>query len=191
MTQRPSITILSGTPGTGKTTVAEMLGALWQTEGGNALHLKSDVFFSFPLAVIPPEKPEARAQNETVSRAVASTALAFATGGYDVILDGVIGPGTLRHYLNIFRELMDPEKPGSLAYVVLRASLEETQTRAATRGDADKFSQSGVRVMHQQFADLKMFESHVLETDGMTAQQTTTKIAAALNSQGFRLSMTG
>lgn len=189
MADRPSITIVSGTPGTGKTTISNRLAELWQAEGLRAAHLDSDAFFSFPTNLIPPETPEAREQNEVVSRAIASAALEFSKGGYSVILDGVVGPWMLPQYLKCFQDLVQPGTPGSLAYVVLRAPLDETLTRAATRPDAEKFSLDGVRVMHRQFADLKVFEPHVFETGGITPEQTATNIAAALTSGAYRISM--
>lgn len=185
MKGHPSITILSGTPGTGKTTIARQLGQLWFDEGANPLHLLTDTFYSFPLTVIPPEKPEAKEQNEIMARAMAASALAFAQGGYRVILDGVIGPWMLPVYLRSFRKMQ-----GSLAYVVLRSSLEDTLQRAATRADAEKFSTDSVRQMHSQFEDLKMFEPHVFETDGKSPDQTARLMAAALSRGEFRISLT-
>lgn len=189
MTIRPSITIVSGTPGTGKTTISNRLADQWQTEGLKVAHLDCDTFFSFPTKLIPPETPEAQEQNEVVSRAIALAALEFSKGGYCVILDGVIGPWMLPYYLKCLQDLAQSDSPGSLAYVVLRASLEETLSRAATRRDADKFSPDDVRLMHRQFADLKIFEPHVIETGGKTPKQSTTDIATALASGAFRISM--
>lgn len=189
MTDHPSITIISGTPGTGKTTISRRLANLWQASGAKAAHLDSDAFFSFPVTVIPPETPQAQAQNEVVSRAVATAALEFALGGYDVVLDGVVGPWMLPHYLKCFQDLVSPDTPGSVAYVILRAPLEETLTRAATRAGADKFPQEGVRLIHSQFADLKVFEPHVIETAQKTVEQTTIEIAAKLKAGSYRISV--
>lgn len=189
MTDHPSITIVSGTPGTGKTTVSRRLAELWQASGAKAAHLDTDTFFSFPVTVTPPETPQAHGQNEVASRAVAAAALEFALGGYNVILDGVVGPWMLPHYLKCFGELVKPDTPGPVAYVILRAPLEETLARATTRTDADKFPQDGVRLIHSQFADLKVFEPHVIETAQKTAEQTTMEIAADLTAGRYRISV--
>lgn len=186
MVMPPSITIISGTPGTGKTTVSSALGEIWSREGADPLHLVSDTFFSFPVTVISPEKPEAHKQNVTVSKAVTAAARSFAEGGYHVILDGVIGLRMLPHYLAGLQGFDMP-----IAYVVLRASLDETLRRARRRQDADKFNEEGVSYMHRQFADLKVFEPHVMETEGRTVQQSVTDVAAALAAGRYRISMSG
>ena len=69
-----AIAILSGCPGTGKTTLAVRLAEA--SERG--VHLDTDRFYDFVLQPVSPILPESRAQNETVLAAAARAAAAFA-----------------------------------------------------------------------------------------------------------------
>ena len=82
------IVIVTGSPGTGKTTVAAALAKA----RARGLHLPADVFFTFPAHAIPPYQPEARDQNRDIMIALARTAATFAGRGYDVFMDGIFGP---------------------------------------------------------------------------------------------------
>lgn len=153
-----SIVILTGSPGTGKTTLARVL-AQARPRG---LHLPSDVFYTFPAHPISPYRPEAREQVTDIVVALTRTALAFAQRGYDVVLDGIFGPWFLDLMLTELRPTGIP-----VHYVVLQVSLET----ALRRVDAREGSQRAhmVRTMHPQFADLGRYAAHVLNSEEGTA----------------------
>jgi AAA domain-containing protein len=138
-----SITIVTGCPGTGKTTLAARLAAA--SERG--VHLSGDGFYAFVTRPVSPILPESRAQNTTVTAAVARAAGAFAAGGYDVAVDAVIGPWLLPTFLGEVEAARVP-----IHYVVLRAGLSDTLVRS--RGRSDPGEERIVRHMHAAFEDL-------------------------------------
>ena len=68
--------------------------------------------------------PESNEQNLVVIEAFLEAAKRYARGGYDVIVDGIVGPWFLEPWRALVRE--DYE----VHYIVLRASKEETMKRA-------------------------------------------------------------
>lgn len=83
------VLILTGPPGTGKSTTARLLAERHE----RAVHLESDHFFHFIRAgYVEPWTPESREQNEVVMRIVAAAAAAYAAAGYLTIVDGIVLP---------------------------------------------------------------------------------------------------
>jgi cytidylate kinase len=84
------VIILTGPPAAGKTTVAELVAG---DAARPTLHLVTDVFYrSIRTGFVLPFLPEAERQNEVVMGAIVATVSTFARGGYDVVVDGIIGP---------------------------------------------------------------------------------------------------
>lgn len=146
-----SITIVSGAPGTGKTTLARALAAA----DPQGLHLASDCFYTFPAHPIDPTRPESHAQNTTIVRALGRAAAAFAEGGYGIFLDGIVGPW----FLPTLVAELPSEAP--LEYVVLRAPLAETLERVRRRDGAG--ASARVAHMHRAFADLGDYAQHAVD----------------------------
>lgn len=159
-----SILIVSGSPGTGKTTVAAALA----DAAPRGLHLASDVFYGFPARPLDPTTSASHAQNQTIMKALARSAGAFAEGGYDVVVDGVIGPWFLPL---LVREL----EPWTLEYVVLRALLDDAVGRVRDRDGPG--ASARVRHMHRAFADLGGLEPHAIHTSGVSPEDVMARLA--------------
>jgi len=148
----PSLAIVTGSPASGKTTLCRALAAA----SPDGLHLTTDRFYEFPAHPRDPTRPEAREQNAAVVAAFCRAAAAFAESGYEVYVDGIVGPWMLPVAA---REL------GGLPvdYAVLRIDLDEAVRRAAARDGPE--SERAVRHMHRAFGDLGAYERHAIDAD--------------------------
>lgn len=170
------IAIISGSPGSGKTTTAETLARL---PGVPKVHIHSDDFWgNIKHGLIPPWLPESDEQNRMVMQISADICGRYASHGYFVALDGVVRPW----WLPAFEALGLP-----LHYVVLRPPLDEAVARCLARGGDSLTDPAVVTDLHGQFADLGIHGKHVLATAGLDREQTLAAVIAALESGAYRL----
>lgn len=162
--------VITGAPGTGKTTVSKMIAK--ESSMAKSVHMHTDDFYHYlSKGAIPPHLPESNEQNLIVIEAFLEAAKRYVRGGYDVIVDGIIGPWFLKPWLNIVKEGYE------IHYVVLRAGKEETMKRAICRSKLDRETNIElVKIMWEQFCDLGEYEKNVIDTTNDTVCNTVIKI---------------
>ncbi len=160
------IIIITGSPGTGKTTTASIVAG--ESELEKSVHIHTDDFYHYlSKGAVPPHLPESNEQNQVVIEAFLEAAKRYAQGGYDVIADGIIGTWFLSPWLNAAREGYE------IHYIVLRADKEVTMKRAVGRSKADSETNAAlVEAMWGQFCDLGEYESNVVDTTVLTVEDT-------------------
>ena len=164
------IIIITGSPGTGKSTISSILAK--ESNMSKSVNMQTDDFYHYlSKGAIPPYLPESNEQNLIVIEAFLESAKRYARGGYDVIVDGIVGPWFLEPWKALAQE--DYE----VHYIVLRASKKETMKRAVERSKLDrKTNIEVVETMWEQFSGLGVYESNVIDTTTFTIKDTVSAI---------------
>ncbi|WP_331737155.1 AAA family ATPase (plasmid) [Streptomyces sp. NBC_00984] len=166
------VIVVTGPPGAGKSTVAALLA----DRLAPSVHLHSDDFWRYiKQGWIPPYLPEAHRQNQVVLQVLVSAAFGYAGGGYHVVYDGVVGPW----FIDPFRAAAK-ERAVPLSYVILRPNQHTTLERATGRTGDALTDPEPIRSMHDQFSDLGVYETNVLDSSNLTAMATTDSILERL-----------
>jgi len=177
-----SVIILTGPPGAGKSTVADVLARQSETP---AVHLHTDDFYDryIKSGYVLPWLPESQKQNEVVTGVIAGAACGYAEGGYRTIIDGIVGPWFLAPY-----RAAAAAKNVPLHYVVLRpSSAEITFARVQARGTHGLKAEGPVRDLYRQFSDLGALETHVFDCGDRGAEETAGALQARLAANEFLL----
>jgi predicted kinase len=168
------VLIVSGAPGAGKSSVARRLAA--SSPRDQAVHLHTDDFYaSIAKGFIEPWRAEAHAQNTAVMAALVASSARYAEGGFEVVVDGIVGPWFLEPWLALARTGVD------VNYVVLRPNEATNIARGTARTAPGAMTDASViSQMWQQFANLGAFEPHALDTTALTLDETVARVRAAV-----------
>jgi ribosomal protein S18 acetylase RimI-like enzyme/predicted kinase len=150
------VLIVTGPPGTGKTTVAEILA----DRSPRSVHLESDAFFRFIRGgYVEPWKSESREQNQVVMRIVAAVAGGYAAAGYFTVLEGIAIPGW---FLEPLRDALR-EAGHEVACAVLRAPLQTCVARVEAREGLAQVDAAAIEGIWRQFGELGELEPNALD----------------------------
>jgi hypothetical protein len=159
--------------------VARLLAETYE----RSVHLHADDFFHHVVGgYVEPWLPEARAQNEAVMRAVFASFVSFWHDGYDVVLDGVVGPWFVPALLAAVPSEM------SVDYVILLPELRVLHARVASREGHGFRDQAATEHMHGDFArERSAWQRHVLDTSETTPDEVLAQVRDRLDEGALRL----
>ena len=177
------IVLLSGAPGTGKSTAAALLARDSQLEA--SLTLRTDSFYeALGKGAVPPHLPGSETQNQVVIEAFLAAAECFCPGRLrPLIVDGVVGPCYLEPWLAAAR------KGTEIHYFVLRARPGRPPWPgpwAAPSWD-EATNRQLVEAMWEQFARLGPWEPYALDTTRLSPQETAALLQEKLRQGLHRL----
>lgn len=170
------IMILTGPPGSGKTTVATGLAA---RAGEPKVHLHADDFWRFIRnGAIAPYLPEAHHQNGIVMGALAAAADGYAAGGYFVIVDGIVGPWFLDPFLALTRPVH---------YIILAPPLQQAVDRCVARGGEELSDPAVIEALYDRLLEPSPYDGHRLTCGDDTPEALAMRIVAARDSGAYLL----
>ncbi len=156
------VTIVSGPPGTGKTTLCLELCTRFE----RSVHIHQDLFFgAIRSGYILPWLAESHSQNQVCLLAAARATVPYVEAGYEVMVDGVIGSLAL----DIYRAELAPV--AQLHFIVLLPSAEETLGRGRSRAEDHGVPEYVYGQSHAQFA-ADGYEQHRLDSTNLSVKET-------------------
>lgn len=154
MIEVADLIVVTGPPGAGKSTVAEVLSGLFDPSA----RVAGDQFFAFiDRGYIAPWTAGAHQQNEIVIEAAAAAAGRLVTGGYTVVFDGVIGPW----FVETFGAAAGLD---TLHYAILLPPEQLCLERVRDRAGHGFRDLAAARHMYAEFARTQIDRRHVVYT---------------------------
>jgi predicted kinase len=180
--------LLTGPPGTGKTTVAPLVADRHEP----SVCLDLDWFFAkIRRGALEPWRPEAHAQNRAVLHAAAEACTTLAAEGYVCVAEGILYP----FMVDLFAAA-GAGRGVDLHYAVLRAPIDVVQQRVVDRrAEPEHFGALAdaavVDDLWTQFERQGVGERHLVDAGGRSPDEVAEEIDRRFRAGEFRLEPVG
>jgi predicted kinase len=180
----PFLLILTGPPGAGKTTTATLVAEHFTP----SVVIEADALWAHVVrGFVEPWKEGSDGQNRALVRASLAAAARLTTSGYATVLSGHIGPWFMDLVTSELAHLSAP-----VVYGVLRPTLEDCLARCTERQSDPRHAgalsdETVIRQSYRSYSNLDGFERHVIDPDGLTAEETASLMVRELSSPRFAL----
>jgi cytidylate kinase len=180
--------LLTGSPGTGKTTVAPLVADFHEL----SVCLDLDWFFAkLRRGALDPWRAEAHPQNRIVLHAVAEACSTFAADGYVCVAEGILFP----FMLDLFAEA-SAHYDVAMHYAVLQAPIDVVQQRVLDRKVEPQHAgaladASVVEDLWTQFERQGVAERHRVNAGGRSPDELAEEIDRRFRAGEFRLELDG
>jgi cytidylate kinase len=170
--------LLTGSPGTGKTTVAPLVADRHELSAC----LDLDWFFAkLRRGAIEPWRTDAHEQNRIVLGAAADAVTAFAAGGYMTVAEGIVYP----FMLDLFAAA-GARRDIAIHYAVLRAPIAVVQQRVVDRKSEPQHARAlddaaVVGDLWAQFESQCVDERHLIDVAGPSGPSSPDEVAEEID----------
>jgi hypothetical protein len=106
---------------------------------------------------------------------MAASVARLANGGYEVIVDGIVGPWFIEPWLKLVQNGFD------VRYIILRPDEQTAISRAKERDKSALTDVDVIEHMWRCFSDLGKYESYTIDTTNQTIEATVTAIHKLLD----------
>jgi chloramphenicol 3-O-phosphotransferase len=181
MDKQGRIIIISGSPGTGKTSISRKLAE--KSTYACSVHLHTDDFYGYiKKGYTAPWENGSGDQNEIVMEIIAESAEIFCKNGYDVYVDGVIGPWFIEPWIDISKKDID------VRYIVLLPDKQTTIERAFSRQKISfDLKKDIVENLWNTFSNINDYRNHIVDTTAQTIDESVIVIQEMLENGAFRM----
>jgi predicted kinase len=173
---------VAGPPGAGKSTISDRLARAAAVP--LTMHFHTDHLYTYVRnGAVAPYRPEAAYQNLVLAHALAASVVVIAKGGYQVYVDGVVGPRSLEIWRNAAKT-----QDLALHYILLMPQEDAAVDRVLGRTGRTAMKDGNIaRRVWRSFQEDPLPTANMIDSTHQTIDETVEVIWRGLAENRFHL----